>query len=58
MEHEESFTVFLKRTIITFWAYVTLSIMFIISSVIIAYVGMTVYNHITDKTPIIINRSI
>jgi hypothetical protein len=58
MHHEESFVAFLRRTIITFWAFVTLGIMLLITAAVLGYIGNILYKHITRDKTIIITRSI
>lgn len=56
MRQEESFVCFLKRTVITFWAFVTLSVMFLVTSVAIAYIATIAYNKLTNQEPIDTNN--
>lgn len=59
MHHDESFIQFLRRTIITFWAFVTLGIMLLITAAALGYIGTVIYKHITrDKTIILKYNSI
>ena len=58
MEREESFFSFIKRTVITFWAFVILCAMFLLTSVIISYIASIIYKELTEDKEIIIQRII